>query len=96
MNARRGVIPLLAAVVGVALMVWSFFTGIDVALSGSGSGSFGYQVIFIAAAVLVLASIVIAVVNLVRGHSRVLAVITILVAFSPLIAFVALTIQQNV
>lgn len=95
MNARRGVIPLLAAVVGVGLMAWSFATGVSAALDGSGTGSFVYQLIFIAAAVLVLASLVIAVINLVRGDSRPLAVITILVAFAPLIAVIVLSAQAN-
>lgn len=95
MNARRGVIPLLAAVVGVGLMAWSFATGVSAALDGSGAGSLVYQVIFIAAAVLVLASLVIAVINLVRGDSRPLAIITILVAFAPLIAVIVLSVQAS-
>jgi hypothetical protein len=95
MNARRGVIPLLAAIAGVALMAWSFTTGLSVALDGSSGGSLAYQVIFIASAVLVLAALVISVINFARGDSRPLAIITILVAFAPIIAVVVFAIQAN-
>jgi hypothetical protein len=94
-NARRGVIPLLAVIVGIGLMVWSFATGISVALDGSGGGSLVYQVIFIAAAVLVLAGLVISVVNVLRGDSRVLGIITIVVAFLPIVGVVILSVTAN-
>lgn len=95
MNARRGIIPLIAVIVGLGLMTWSFFNGIAAALDGSGTGALGYQVIFIAAAVLVLASLVIAVINLVRGDSRVLAIVTIIVAFLPVAGAIALGVAAN-
>ncbi|NYF11266.1 putative Tic20 family protein [Leifsonia sp. AK011] len=95
MNARRGVIPLIAVIVGLGLMAWSFLNGIAAALDGSGTGALGYQVIFIASAVLVLASLVIAVINLVRGDSRVLAIITIIVAFLPIVGAVVFAIAAN-
>lgn len=95
MNARRGIVPLVAVVVGIGLMAWSLATGISAALSGGGSGSLPYQVVFIAAAVLVLGALVIAVINLVRGDSRVLAIITIVVAFLPIIGVVIFAIAAN-
>lgn len=95
MNARRGVIPLLAVIVGIGLMAWSFATGISAALGGSGGGSLVYQVIFIAAAVLVLAGLVISVVNVLRGDSRVLGIITIVVAFLPIVGVVILSVTAN-
>jgi hypothetical protein len=87
--------PLVAAIVGIGLMAWSFTTGIGAALSGSGSGSLAYQVIFIGAAGLVLASLVIAVINLVKGRARALSAVTIAVAFVPIIAVVILAVQAN-
>lgn len=95
MNARRGIVPLVAVIVGIGLMVWSFLNGIAAALDGSGNGSLAYQVVFIAAAVLVLIALVIAVINLVRGNSRVLAIVTIIVAFLPIIAVIILAITAN-
>jgi len=95
MNARRGIVPLIAVIVGLGLMTWSFLNGIAAALDGSGTGALGYQVIFIAAAVLVVASLVIAVINLVRGDSRVLAIITIVVAFLPIVGVIVFAIAAN-
>ena len=95
MNARRGIIPLIAVIVGLGLMAFSFFNGIAAALDGSGTGALGYQVIFIAAAVLVVASLVIAVINLVRGDSRVLAVVTIVVAFLLIVGVIVLAVAAN-
>lgn len=87
--------PLVAAVVGIGLMAWSFTTGISAALSGAGSGSLAYQVIFIGAAGLVLASLVIAVINLVKGRARVLSAVTIAVAFVPIVAVALIAVQAN-
>jgi hypothetical protein len=87
--------PLVAVIVGIGLMAWSFTAGISAALSGAGSGSLAYQVIFIGAAVLVLASLIIAVINLVKGNSRALSAVTIAVAFVPIIAVVVLAVQAN-
>jgi len=91
----RGVVGLVLAVVGVVLMSWSFVSGISAALDGSGSGAMPYEILFIAAAALVLAALVIAVVNLVRGRSRVIAVVTIVVAVIPAVAIVALRLANN-
>jgi hypothetical protein len=85
-KTSRGVIPLVAAVVGVAIMAWAFVTGIAAALSGGGSGALPYEIVFIVAAVVVLAALVLAIVTLVKGGSRVLAIVTIVVAALPLMA----------
>ena len=74
MKTTRGVIPLIAAIVGVAAMSWAFVTGISAALSGGGSGALPYEIVFIVAALVVLAALVLAIVNLVKGNSRALAV----------------------
>ena len=79
MKTTRGVIPLIAAIVGVAAMSWAFVTGISAALSGGGSGALPYEIVFIVAALVVLAALVLAIVNLVKGNSRALAVVTIIV-----------------
>ena len=96
MKTTRGVIPLIAAIVGVAALCWAFVTGISAALSGGGSGALGYEIVFIVAAVVVLAALVLAIVNIVKGRSRVLAVVTIVVALVPIIGVIALRVAAGV
>lgn len=88
MNARRGVIPLVIVIGSLALMAWALVTGISAALDGGGSGSLVYMVIFIAAAVLVLASLVLAITNFARGDARVLSLITIGIVVLAILAVV--------
>jgi len=94
-KTTRGVIPLIAAIVGVAAMSWAFVTGISAALSGGGSGALPYEIVFIVAALVVLAAIVLAIVNLVKGSSRALAVVTIIVALVPLVAVILIRIAAD-
>ena len=85
MKTTRGVIPLIAAIVGVAAMSWAFVTGISAALSGGGNGALPYEIVFIVAAVVVLAALVMAIVSLAKGGSRALAIVTIIISALPLI-----------
>lgn len=95
MKARRGVIPLVLALVGVVLMAWSFTAGISAALDGAGAGSSAFQIIFIAAGVLVFAAVVFAVIQLVRGGSKALGIATIVVALVPLASVIALLVTNR-
>lgn len=88
MNVTRGVIPLIAALVGVGLMSLSFLSGISAALEGNGSGAGLWQVLFVLAAVLVLASLVLAIINLVRKRSIVVSIITFVVALAPFVVVI--------
>lgn len=80
----RGGIGLIAALVGTALMAFSFVNGISAALDGDSSGSGGYVALFFLGLALVIAALVFAIVHLVQKRSRILAVLTILVAAVPL------------
>jgi uncharacterized Tic20 family protein len=95
MTTSRGVIPLVTAIVGTALMAWSFFTGIDAALNGAGSGALPYEILLIVAGALVLASLGFAIVQLVRGQSRLLAIVTIVVGIIPIVLVVILAVRAN-
>ena len=86
----RGVIPLIAAIVAVVLVPVSFVFGISAALSGSGSGSVLFQVLFIVGLLLALAALVIAIVRLARGASKALPIATIIVALLPFAGVLAL------
>ena len=90
MTTSRGVIPLVAAILGVLALSWAFITGIGAALNGSGSGALPFEVVFILAGLVIVVALIMAIVNLVRGRFRVLAVITIVVALLPLVAIVLL------
>lgn len=85
-------IALLLAVVGTAGMWWSFVAGIDAALDAGGSGADLYVVIFIIAATLVLAALVISIVCLVRGLARGIALLALLVALPPVVGVIVLRI----
>jgi archaellum biogenesis protein FlaJ (TadC family) len=80
----RGVIALLAAVVGTFVLAFSFVNGISAALDGDSSGSGGYVALFFLGLALVIAALVFAIVHIVQKRSRILAVLTILVAAVPL------------
>ncbi len=95
MNTQRGVIPLLAAFFGGMIMAFSFAFGIPAALDGGGSGSLVYQVLFLVGAVLVVAALITAIVQLVRGRSRVLSIVTVLVALVPLVTVIFIAIVAN-
>lgn len=85
-----GVAPLVAALLGFLALSWAFIIGIGAALDGSGSGPFPYEIVFIIAALVLVAAFVTAIVNLVTARFRVLAVITIVITMLPIIALVLL------
>lgn len=90
MKTFWGVAPLVAAILGFVALFWAFITGIGAALDGSGSGALPFEVVFISAALVLVAAFIAAVINLVRGRFRVLAVITMVIAILPLLAVVTL------
>jgi hypothetical protein len=83
-------IALVLAVVGAAGMSWSFVTGISAALDAGGSGAGLYIVLFLIAAALVLAALVISIVCLVRGLARGIALVALLVSIAPLVGVIIL------
>jgi len=85
-----GVAPLAAAILGFVALSWAFIIGIGAALEGRGSGALPFEVIFILAALVLVAAFVMAIVNLVRGRFRVLAVITIVITMLPIVALILL------
>ena len=86
----RGVPALIAVVIALGMMVWSFMVGVRAALDGGGSGALPYEIIFVASGVVVLVSLVRAIINLVRWRSPAIAIITILVAAVPIVGVVVL------
>ena len=90
MRTFWGVAPLVAAILGFVTLGWAFITGIGAALDGSGSGALPFEVVFIIAALVLVAAFVTAIVNLVRGRFRVLAVITIVITMLPIVALILL------
>ena len=90
MRTFWGVAPPVAALLGFLALSWAFIIGIGAALDGSGSGAFPYEIVFIIAALVLVVAFTVAIVNLVRGRFRVLAVITIVITMLPIIALVLL------
>lgn len=95
MNDRRGIVPLVLAVLGLIVMAVTFPLGITAALDGGGAGSLVYQVLFLVGMIGVIASLIVAVVNLIRGHARVLSIVTLVIAFLPLAGVAALIIVNR-
>jgi|GEM_PF-1116599 hypothetical protein len=83
-------IALVLAVVGAGAMAWSFVTGVSAALDGSGSGADPYIAVFLVAAGLVVAALVIAIVCLVRGLARGIAGLALVIALAPIVAVIIL------
>ncbi len=88
-------IALVLAVVGAGVMVWSFVNGIAAALDASGSGATPYIVVFLIAAVLVLAALVISIVCLARGLARGVAALALLVSLAPIVAVIILRVAAT-
>ncbi|MCU1580352.1 MAG: hypothetical protein JWP19_2556 [Rhodoglobus sp.] len=80
----RGVVGVIAALVGAFVLAFSFVNGISAALDGDSSGAGGYVALFFLGLALVIAALVFGIVHLVQKRSRILAVLTILVAAVPL------------
>ncbi|MEQ1736449.1 MAG: hypothetical protein ABL886_08600 [Rhodoglobus sp.] len=96
MKTTRGVIPLVAAIVGVVALGWSFIFGISAALSGSGSGPLPYTIVFFVAAVVVLAALVLAIVNLAKKRSVALSIVTVVIAALPLVTVIVSAVLTGV
>ncbi len=87
-GTTRALLGLAAAIGGAMLMAWSFVTGIGVALNGGGTGAVGWGFLFFLGLVLVVAALTFGIVGMVRGQSRLLALLTIVVAAIPLVIIV--------
>ncbi len=88
-------VALLLAVIGAAALAWSFVNGVSAALDGSGSGAGPYEIVFLIAAALVLAALVISIVCLARGLARGIAAIALLVALVPIVAVIVLRVAAS-
>ncbi len=76
MNAKRGVVPLLIAIVADIVLWVSFTNGISAALDGSGSGAGAWPVVFLIALVFLLLAGAMAITRLFRRESIVVNTIT--------------------
>jgi len=83
-SPTRGVIGLVAAILGTALVAFSFVNGISSALDGNSDGAGGFVALFLLGAALVLIALALAIIRVIRGHARVLSIITIVVAAIPI------------
>lgn len=88
-------IALLLAVIGTAGMAWSFVNGISAALDSSGSGAGAYVAVFLVAAALVVAGLVVSIVCLARGLARGIATLALLVAIVPVVAIIVIRIAAT-
>lgn len=94
MKPALPVVAIVLAVLGAAVMVWSFGAGVSAALDSGGSGAGGYIAVFLIAAAAVLVALVLGIIGLVRGRgtARVLSGIAVVLALLPAIGVVVLRI----
>lgn len=88
-------IALILAVVGAAVMTWAFINGVSAALDASGPGATPYIVVFLIAAVLVLAGLVISIVCLARGLARGIAALALIVSLAPIVGVIILRVAAT-
>lgn len=88
-------IALVLALIGTAGMAWSFVNGISAALDAGGSGAGVYVVVFLVAAGLVVAGLVISIVCLARGLARGIAALALLVSLAPIVAVIILRVAAT-
>lgn len=88
-------IALVLAAVGTAVMFWSFVNGVPAALDAGGSGATPYVIVFVGAAVLVLAGLVVSIVCLIRGLARGVAVIALIVSLVPIVGVIVLRVAAT-
>jgi hypothetical protein len=82
--SRLALVALVLAVVGAAIGVWGFVSGIDYALNGSGRGPGPSIIVFFVGAAIVVASVVLAIVALVRSSTKTVPTIALAVGLLPI------------
>lgn len=80
---NRAALALLLGIVGFALTMWGFLAGIDAALDASGSGPGAWVAVFLVGLLGSLAAMVLAVLGLISGTSRVMSGIALVIALLP-------------
>ncbi len=88
----RGIVGLVAALLGTALMAFSFVNSIGTALDGNSDGAGGFVALLLLGAALVLIALAVAIVRVARGQARVLSIATIVVAAIPIAVAIYLAI----
>lgn len=82
--SRLSLVALALAVVGAAVGFWGFVSGIDYALNGSGSGPGPSLIVFFVGAGIVVASLVLAIIALVRSSAKMMPTIALAVGLLPI------------
>ena len=82
--SRLSLVALALAVVGAAVGFWGFVSGIDYALNGSGGGPGPSIIVFFVGAGIVVASVVLAIVALVRSSAKMMPTIALAVGLLPI------------
>lgn len=82
--SRLSLVALASAVVGAAVGFWGFVSGIDYALNGSGSGPGPSLIVFFVGAGIVAASVVLAIIALVRSSAKIVPTIALSVGLLPI------------
>jgi hypothetical protein len=89
-NPAFGLIGLFAVIIGIVLMVVGFLAGLDAAFSGNGPVASIYTGVFILGSLLVLGGLISAIVRVVKGRTRALSIVTIVLSLLPIVAVIVL------
>jgi hypothetical protein len=88
--SRLAILALVLSVVGAAVGYFGFVSGIDYALSGSGHGPGSSIIIFFAGTALSIAAVVLAVLGLLRSHSKIVPVVALAVGLIPIATLIVI------
>jgi hypothetical protein len=94
-NPAVGLIGLFAVILGMVLMAVGFYLGLDAAFSGNGIVASIFTGMFILGSLLVLAGLVFAIVRLVRGRSRAVSIVTIVLSLLPIAGVILLRLSAT-
>ncbi len=93
---QRGIVGLVAAILGAALAFGGFYFVIQDALNGGGNGPTVSLVVVVLGLAFMAIALVLGVASLVTRASKVISIITIVVAVLPLAAFVTVLIAVRI
>lgn len=94
-DTTRALVGIALGVAGTVIMAISFVNGVAAALDASGSGAGGWIALFLAGGAMALAAIILGVVGLARGRSRLLSAIALVAGLIPVLLVVALRVAAG-
>jgi uncharacterized membrane protein len=94
-RSRIALLALVLAVVGSALAVWGFVSGIDAALNGAGRGPGASIITFFVGSGVLIVALVLAIVALMRSRAKTLPIVAISVGLLPIATLMVIALANR-